>query len=101
MSGRFYYDQDEERIAIKEEVTFGEERDYYEDFAFYKQVSIMTKKYLLSHTPPPPPPTTHTHTCIHTHITLYTVNHKLVIDETHSVLGTDTMLGHNSATSMS
>jgi hypothetical protein len=42
VSGRIYYDQNEEKIAIKEEVTSGDEKDYYQDFAFYKQVSVQT-----------------------------------------------------------
>ena len=42
VSGRIYYDQNEERIAIKEEVISGDEKDYYQDFAFYKQVSLQT-----------------------------------------------------------
>jgi hypothetical protein len=42
VSGRIYYDQNEEKIAIKEEITTGDEKDYYQDFAFYKQVSLQT-----------------------------------------------------------
>lgn len=38
LRGRIYYDQNEQRVAIKEEIQLGEERDFYEDYAFFKQV---------------------------------------------------------------
>ena len=37
--GRIYYDQVKEIIATKEEVESKEDRDFYEDFAFFKEVS--------------------------------------------------------------
>ena len=51
VSGRIYYDQNEERIAIKEEVISGDEKDYYQDFAFYKQVSLQIPLPPHIHTP--------------------------------------------------
>ena len=88
--GRIYYDQNEERIAIKEEVTLGDERDYYQDFAFYKQVSLLTLQ--ISH------PLLLPNTLSYAQPIMTVMMKPYLL---YSELGTGTMLGQSCATNMS